>query len=378
MAGIYIHIPFCKQACHYCDFHFSTNVTKQRQLINAIGQELLAQQNYLGEEEISTIYFGGGTPSLLSSGEVIQVLNVLKDNYDVNPSTEITLEANPDDLTAEKLSDLKSVGINRLSIGIQSFDDTVLRFLNRAHNSDLAMRSFEYARKLGFDNISVDLMYAIPGQDLKAWEKNIDHLIALAPEHISTYSLTIEEKTVFGKWAAEKIINPRDNDDSATDLLLLIDKLEGAGYHHYEVSNFSKPGYISKHNSGYWKDEKYLGVGPSAHSYNGTERQYNVSNNHLYINSIEAGQIPATIEILTREDKINECLLTGLRTSWGTNLQTLLKNHQYDLLRIHSRYIQRLIDSNYALISDESLVLTKKGRLLADKIASDLFTMAYS
>lgn len=378
MAGIYIHIPFCKQACHYCDFHFSTSTTRQRQLINAIGQELRLQHNYLGEEKISTIYFGGGTPSLLSSDEVIQVLDLLNDTYDVNSLSEMTLEANPDDLTPEKLADLKRIGINRLSIGIQSFDDSILKFLNRAHDSALAMRSFEYARKLGFDNISVDLMYAIPGQDLKAWEKNIDHLIALAPEHISTYSLTIEERTVFGKWASEKIINPRDNDDSATDLLLLIEKLEGAGYHHYEVSNFSKPGCMSKHNSSYWKGEKYLGVGPSAHSYNGVERQFNISNNHLYINSIEAGEIPATIEILTREDKINECLLTGLRTSWGTNLQTLLKNHQHDLLKIHSQYIQKLIDSNYALISDESLILTKKGRLLADKIASDLFTMAYS
>lgn len=375
MAGIYIHIPFCKQACHYCDFHFSTNTTTRTQIIHSLGKELVLQKNYLGGQKINTIYFGGGTPSLLSLEELSHILMVITKTFDVAPSAEITLEANPDDLLREKLSDLKRIGINRLSIGIQSFDDAVLKFLNRAHNASLAITSFQDAREIGFENISIDLMYAIPGQDVDAWQKNIDQALALNPEHISSYSLTIEEKTVFGKWASQKKIKPSDSDDSAQELLLLIDVLEQSGFDHYEVSNFSKPGYISRHNSSYWKGDPYLGVGPSAHSYNGLSRQYNVSNNHRYLTAIQSDQIPATIEVLSREDKINDWLLTTLRTSWGTDLNKLRVDHQYDLLKIHGHYVQNLIDGKYAVIANESLILTKSGRLLADKIASDLFSM---
>jgi len=375
MAGIYIHIPFCKQACHYCDFHFSTNTSRQAQLLQAIGKELLIQKNYLGDEKINTLYFGGGTPSILSTDEVNNIFDIIFGNFDVAPSAEITLEANPDDLVSEKLVAFKKIGINRLSIGIQSFDDDVLRFLNRAHNSRLAVSSFHEAREVGFENISIDLMYALPGQDLTDWKKNIDRALSLGPNHISAYSLTIEEKTVFGKWAANKKIKVRSDDASAQELLLLIQELEREGFEHYEVSNFSKPGYISKHNSSYWKGEKYLGVGPSAHSYNGTSRQFNISNNPLYINTLESGQIPATIEILSLEDKANEYLLTTLRTSWGTDLKKLSNELQYDLLTIHGNYVQKLVENGHALLSNETLILTKSGRLLADKIASDLFLM---
>ena len=375
MAGIYIHIPFCKQACHYCDFHFSTNLSKQGQLLQAIGNELTLQKHYLGEEKVSTLYFGGGTPSMLPAEEVNNILQIIFKNFDVAPSAEITLEANPDDLVSSKLSDLKKIGINRLSIGIQSFDDAILKFLNRVHDSRLAISSFQDARDAGFDNISIDLMYALPGQDLKDWKKNIDRALSLNPNHISAYSLTIEEKTVFGKWAANKKIKTPSDDASAQELLLLIDELEGSGFEHYEVSNFSKPGYISKHNSSYWKGEKYLGVGPSAHSYNGITRQNNVSNNHLYCNALESGQIPASIETLSREDKVNDCLLTTLRTSWGTDLKKLANEHRYDLLTIHANYVQKLVENGYASLSNETLILTKSGRLLADKIASDLFMM---
>ena len=218
-------------------------------------------------------------------------------------------------------------------------------------------------------------MYALPGQDLKDWKMNIDRALSLGPNHISAYSLTIEEKTVFGKWAADKKIKVRSDDASAQELLLLIEELEREGFEHYEVSNFSKPGYISKHNSSYWKGEKYLGVGPSAHSFNGISRQFNISNNHLYINTLESGQIPATIEILSLEDKVNEYLLTTLRTSWGTDLKKLFNEHQYDLLTIHGNYVQKLVENRHALLSNETLILTKSGRLLADKIASDLFMM---
>lgn len=373
MAGIYIHIPFCKQACHYCDFHFSTNVKVQRQLVDAIATELAIQKDYLGAEKISTIYFGGGTPSLLSASEIDQLLTVVKSEFNVDASAEITVEANPDDLIPTKLIGLKKIGVNRLSIGIQSFENTVLQFLNRAHDAASAIQSFQMAREAGFTNISIDLMYAIPGQTLESWKKNIDKAIELNPEHISSYALTIEEKTVFGKWAARQRINAFDNDEAAGQMILLSDMLDRFGYEHYEVSNFSKPGFISRHNSSYWTEDKYLGVGPSAHSYNGETRQFNISNNHIYLQSIEAKKIPATIEPLTREDKINDYLLTTLRTSWGVNLSRLLNKYQCDLMKLQGDYLQRLITEKHAVLSNEVLILTKSGRLLADRIASDLF-----
>jgi oxygen-independent coproporphyrinogen-3 oxidase len=373
MAGIYIHIPFCKQACHYCDFHFSTNTKHRAQLIHAIASEIALQKSYLDNGPIKTIYFGGGTPSLLSLQEVDIIFQMIYKTFQVAATPEVTFEANPDDLEYQKLKGFKEMGINRLSIGIQSFDDSILKFLNRAHDAQLAFASFAQARKAGFDNISIDLMYSIPGQDFATWKRNIEQTVALGPEHISAYALTIEPKTVFGKWKAAKKINETDSDSSAQDLLMLIDHLEKAGFDHYEVSNFSKPGFISNHNSNYWKSEKYLGIGPSAHSYNGVSRQFNISNNPVYLKSIKVGEIPATLEILTREDKINDCLLTTLRTSWGTDLKGLIQDYQYDLLQLHGDYVQRLLDNNLAILAKDTLILTKSGRLLADKIASDLF-----
>jgi oxygen-independent coproporphyrinogen-3 oxidase len=340
--------------------------------------ELTLQKSYLEREEIRTVYFGGGTPSLLSSEEISLIFNKLHSNYSVASDVEITFEANPDDLSVAKLADLKKFGVNRLSIGIQSFNDSVLQFLNRAHNSSSAFATFQQARETGFANISIDLMYNIPGQDFNLWKQNVDHALALQPEHISSYSLTIEEKTVFGKWAAKKIMTPPDNDNAATELTFLVDKLENGGFQQYEVSNFCKPGFMSGHNSSYWKGEKYLGIGPSAHSYNGDTRQFNIPNNAAYIRSVESGQVPATLETLSRDDKINDWLLTTLRTSWGTDLKKLKQEYAYDLLKNHGDYVQSLIDHNYAALTNESLVLTKSGRLLADKIASDLFSMTYS
>lgn len=373
MAGIYLHIPFCKKACHYCDFHFSTNTKISTELVHALKGELLLQKHYLNHEKVETIYFGGGTPSLLPTADLDTVLSTIRQHFVLDSSAEVTLEANPDDLNEEKLAELKAIGINRLSIGIQSFDDGILKFLNRAHDSTMATKSVEEARALGFNNISIDLIYAIPGQDLNLWNKNIAKAIELDTEHISAYALTIEERTVFGAWAAQKKISIPDNDAAATDMLLLIDALEIAGYQHYEVSNFSKPGYMSQHNSSYWRDDKYLGVGPSAHSYNGTTRQYNISNNYQYVKAIQSGRVPATAETLNPADKINDWILTTLRTSWGTDLKKLRNQHQYDLLKIHGGYINSLVDGNLAIVDNDALILTRKGRLLADKIASDLF-----
>ena len=373
MAGIYVHIPFCKQACHYCDFHFSTNRSNDESLIAAIERELALQHDYLAGELVDTIYFGGGTPSLLSAAQLAEVFNVVSKNFTVNPQAEITLEANPDDLSREKLDELKGLGINRLSIGIQTLSDSILTYLNRSHNSSDAIHSFNRARAAGFSNISVDLIYAIPSLEHALWQKSIDDILALQPEHISSYSLTIEEKTVFGNWQRKGKIKPVDESASATQLEMLIDALTSAGYEHYEVSNFSKPGYQSKHNSSYWRQVKYLGVGPSAHSFDGQSRQKNISNNHLYIRSIEKGLLPAEKEILSRADKINEFILTTLRTSWGCNYARLRDLYQYDLPAMQKDYIENLQQAGLAFQSAEHLCLTKKGRLLADKIASDLF-----
>lgn len=376
MAGIYVHIPFCRQACHYCDFHFSTNLKFQTDLLDALRKELSFQNDYLEGEKIDTIYFGGGTPSILGASDISDILESIHRNFKINSAAEVTLEANPDDLSKEKLHALKAIGINRLSIGIQSFDDHVLKFLNRVHNAEMALDSVQSARDMGFENISIDLIYAIPGQDMNAWKKNIAKAITLSPEHISSYSLTIEEKTVFGKWVSQKKFTFPDDDASASEMMTLIDTLESRGYLHYEVSNFAKPGYIAQHNSSYWHGKKYLGIGPSAHSYNGYSRQYNISNNHQYRQSIQSGKIPAAREVLNREDKINDTILTSLRTSWGTNLEKLRVDHNYDLLKVHRAYVDHLLKGNLAVLENNTLILTRSGRLLADKIASDLFAIS--
>ena len=375
MAGIYIHIPFCKQACYYCDFHFSTNQEVEADMVNAIAHELFLQKKYLGQEAIQTIYLGGGTPSLLPDVHLKKILEVTRSNFDITNNAEITLEANPDDLTYDRLVALRNMGINRLSIGIQSFDDAVLKFLNRAHDAQNAMTSVQEARKAGFKNISIDLIYAIPGQGNEAWRKNIHQALALEPEHISSYSLTIEEKTVFGRWSAKGKLNAVDDDLAAQQLEILMNTLAEAGYDQYEVSNFGKPGFWSQHNSSYWKQEKYLGIGPSAHSYNGSSRQFNIRNNHMYLRALADDKIPFELETLTREDKINDYLLTTLRTSWGTNLKILKSEFTCDLVSEHSSYIQDLMDRGLANMEHDFLTLTRKGKFFADKIASDLFAI---
>lgn len=376
MAGLYIHIPFCKQACYYCDFHFSTNQQKRSDLVDAICKELILQKEYLQHQPLKTIYYGGGTPSILSDGELQLIQKTILSHYDLKETIEVTLEANPDDLSLEKLVQLKKIGINRLSIGIQSFDDNVLSFLHRVHDKKMAIETFQNARDVGFSNISIDLIYAIPGQDHDQWRKNIELAIALQPEHISAYSLTIEEKTVFGKWSATGKLNKVPDEIAAIQMESLVTILEGNGYDQYEVSNFCRPEFQAVHNSNYWKGDHYLGVGPSAHTYNGVSRQYNIGNNHQYIRSIANGKIPFESEMLTREDKINEYLLTTLRTSWGCDLQKLEADLQHDVRKSHHSYLNQLLQNELASLSGDNLTLTKKGMMLADKIASDLFVTA--
>jgi oxygen-independent coproporphyrinogen III oxidase len=373
MAGIYLHIPFCAKACHYCDFHFSTNTKVKEEMVRALAQELQLQKNYLGGEQVETIYFGGGTPSILDRRELSFLLNTIAANFPVVDEAEITIEANPDDLTTTYLNDLFAEGINRLSIGIQSFDNSTLSYLNRIHDQQTAIDSIVNSRVAGFKNISIDLIYSIPTQGNVLWSANVEQAIALSPEHISAYSLTIEPGTVFGNWQQKGRLTNVTDDVAAGQMEILIERLEAAGYEQYEVSNFSKPNFHSRHNSSYWMQKKYLGVGPSAHSYNGTSRQFNVRNNHMYISSISSGRIPFELESLSIDDHVNEYLLTTLRTKWGSDLQFLKSKYGVDILGLKSAYIDLLIQQQLATIDNNSLRLSRKGKFLADKITSDLF-----
>lgn len=375
MAGIYIHIPFCRQACYYCDFHFSTNRTIEDEMVEAINKELEHRKDYLKTNVVNTIYFGGGTPSLLKDESLAAIFNCITKLFRLAPRPEITLEANPDDLTCEKLTFFKSLGISRLSIGIQTFNDTLLDFLNRANNSTQAKASVEMARTAGFDNISIDLIYAIPGQHNDIWLSDIQCALRLNPEHISGYALTIEEKTVFGKWQKSAKLKPVADDLAADQLYLLMDQLEANGYEHYEISNFARPGYYSQHNSNYWRQVYYLGVGPGAHSFNGISRQANIANNHIYIKKIREGSIPAEIELLTRQNRINEYILTALRTGWGLDSKKLQEDFDYDVLGKNRQVLNRLEAAGYITVSNHIVRLTRPGKLLADKIAADLFEL---
>ncbi len=373
MAGIYLHIPFCKQACYYCDFHFSTNTQVRKELIGAMNEEISLQRNYLGGEDVHTIYFGGGTPSLLDEQEIGSLIMAISRYHRVLPEAEITLEANPDDLIPGKLRALKAIGINRLSIGIQSFDDTMLTYLNRAHSADNAIQSVHDALEAGFNNVSIDLIYAIPGLTDDRWAEDIETALDLGVQHISAYTLTIEEKTAFGKWVVNGKMQPVSEPVAAAQMELLVSRLSSRGYRQYEISNFALPGFESQHNMNYWKGGKYLGIGPSAHSYDQSARQHNVSNNHLYVGALKVGRIPAEQEILTKSELINEYILTALRTDQGCNLDLLRERFGYDVTTLHSGYLHQLQDNKLIILADHHLRLTDAGRLLADKISSDLF-----
>lgn len=372
MAGIYIHIPYCKQACHYCDFHFSTNLNSKSDLIEAILQEIDLQKDYLGTDSLETIYFGGGTPSLLTSFELSSILEKIHQNFAVSNKPEITLEANPDDLSADKLTEIKTAGINRLSIGIQSFNDQILSFFNRAHHAQMACESVLTAQDIGFENISIDLIFGAPDQSLIDLKGDIEKAIALKTPHISIYGLTIEEGTVFGKWQKQHKLTPLDEDIAAAHLELIMEMLSNSGFDQYEISNFSLPGSKSKHNSAYWSGKKYLGIGPAAHSYNGKTRQYNQAHNIQYIKQLKKGKLLCTIEELSKEDQINEFILTRIRLKEGIAIQRLEENYAFDLLKTKSRIIDEFSDRKMLTIEGNFLRLTTKGKLLADFITEKL------
>lgn len=372
MAGIYIHIPFCKQKCSYCDFHFSTTYQSyQNEMITTIVNEINIRKSYLANQTIETIYFGGGTPSLLSINELALILDSIYQNYEVCQAPEITLEANPDDITKEKLSDWKNVGINRLSVGLQSFRSEDLKWMNRAHTALEALNCVQLAKNAGFDNISIDLIYGLPNLSDSEWLSAIQTVIDFDIQHVSAYCLTIEEKTALGKWVKTKKIIPSNEDEQSEQFEILVSELEKNGIYQYEISNFSRPNFESKHNSSYWKGKHYLGIGPSAHSFNGTSRSWNVSNNRNYLKNCNDKGNWFETEILSLTDQFNELLLIGLRTTEGLNINQLKKIQNPSTS--FWKTVEKMEKSAWLTISNDQIVLTKSGRLKADHIASELF-----
>ena len=374
MSGIYIHIPFCKQACHYCDFHFSTSMAKKDVMISALKRELVLRKEEFKDEVVETIYFGGGTPSVLETSEINDLIQTVYSNYHVAENPEITLEANPDDLSTKKLLELSDSPINRLSIGIQSFFAEDLLFMNRAHNANEAEQCIKEAIR-HFDNISIDLIYGIPGMSDERWEKNIEKALTFGIPHISSYALTVEPKTALANFIKKGVVKPIDDEQAQRQFLVLYDVLTRAGFDCYEVSNFGKPGYYSKNNTAYWLGEKYMGIGPSAHSYDGERRAWNINNNPKYLKAIEKGELPMETEVLTKNDKYNEYVMTGLRTSWGISLERIQKQFGEKYSTYLIQRIEKYIEQQLLILSEDQLVATKKGKFLVDGIASDLFIL---
>ena len=372
MSGIYIHIPFCKQACHYCDFHFSTSMKKKADMILALAKELQLRAGEFQNETIETIYFGGGTPSVLTLEEIQFLLDAVYKDYTVIDKPEITLEANPDDLSTSRIIDLAQSPINRLSIGIQSFFEDDLLMMNRAHNAVEAKNCLTEATQ-HFDNISVDLIYGIPGMSHDRWIQNIETALSFGIPHISSYALTVEPKTALNKLIQTgKIAQP--NDDVAQEQFsFLVELLQERGFIHYELSNFGKPNYFSKNNGAYWLGKKYLGIGPSAHSYDGVSRSWNVSNNSLYLKSIQEHQLPSEAEKLSPQDRYNEYIMTGLRTIWGVDLNRIEIEFGKETLIYLKKQAQKFLDDELLSIEENILKTTTKGKFLTDGIASDLF-----
>jgi oxygen-independent coproporphyrinogen-3 oxidase len=373
MSGIYIHIPFCLQACHYCDFHFSTNRQNLNEMVDMICLELVKRKEYLPTQDpIETIYFGGGTPSILAISQLQKIWNTILENYPCNLK-EATLEANPDDLDERKLSDLLNLGIDRLSIGIQSFHDSVLQFYNRSHTSAESLQVIEKARKAGFKTLSMDLIYGFPEESHDLWKNDLEITLKLSPDHISSYCLTVEPKTVLGAWEQQGKFKASPEEFQAEQFELLQNYLKTAGYIQYEISNFAKNSAYSVHNSNYWKGIPYLGVGPGAHSFDGYHRGHNLNHNSKYISLLHSGKLPFQVDHLSKADRINEYILTSLRTIWGIDTQWLFERYAYDLI-VHKRdQLRSFKAQGMILMKDGSISLSEKGKLLADYLAAKLF-----
>jgi oxygen-independent coproporphyrinogen III oxidase len=373
MPGLYFHIPFCKQACHYCNFHFSTALAQKDVMVRALVSELRLRAGYLQEKSISSIYFGGGTPSLLEIADIMAVFYEIQRHFHIEPDAEITLEANPDDLDLDKLIALHAeTPINRLSIGVQSFHDEDLRWMNRAHGADQAHKCIRAAQKVGFDNLSVDLIYGSPSTSNEIWVDNLRVLLDYDVPHLSSYCLTVEEGTALGNFVKKGKQAPVDEIKAEWQFQYLIDTLVAAGIEQYEISNFAKKGFEARHNSSYWTGEPYLGIGPSAHSFDGYSRQWNIANNALYIQTIQAGKPLFERELLSNAQRYNEYIMTGLRTAWGVEKQKIARFGSF-----FSTYFEheaaRLLSSGHLVAENERFYIPKTHKFLSDGIASDLF-----
>lgn len=372
MAGIYLHIPFCKQACHYCDFHFSTSLQYKDEMLQALIKEIQLQKNYLNGETVETIYFGGGTPSVLEPGEINLLIDTITRLHSVASNAEITLEANPDDLHKAKVNALRQTPVNRFSIGIQSFFDEDLAWMNRVHRANEAEAAVKRAQDAGFENITVDLIYGYPLLTDQKWKHNLNTVFGLGVPHVSSYSMTVEPGTALASFIGKKKQPPMNEQQSAEQFNVLMDAMQANGFEHYEISNFCKPGHYSRHNSNYWKGAKYLGIGPSAHSYNGEARQWNVANNAKYIQDILQNNIPAETEVLSEIDRLNEYIMTSLRTIWGLDLDRLndiAAASANQLLIAAEEYFER----GWITQKEKIIYLTPTGKLYADQIAAGLF-----
>lgn len=369
MAGIYLHVPFCRKACYYCDFYFTTSLRLKGDFITAVRKEINSRRDYMNGETVDTIYFGGGTPSRLEADEIESTLDTIRDSFTVSDKAEITLEANPDDLTELKIGELKRAGINRLSIGVQSFYNDILKWMNRAHTTQEIFTSIMESQQSGITNITIDLIYGVPGLTDDMWEKSIEKFLGLSVSHLSAYSLTVEQKTPLHKLIASGKYLPTNDAVAAKHFETLMKLMEEAGWLHYEISNFAKDHTtISKHNSAYWNNSNYIGFGPSAHSYNSNQRRWNINPLQKYIDKIMSDEVYYEEENLNMVDKYNEQVLTGLRTMWGVNASELGEFSSYFKENIEKYLEQRLV----ALVN-ERYVLTANGKMYADRVASDLF-----
>ena len=371
MAGIYIHIPFCKQSCHYCNFHFSTSTKNKDEVLDAIENEI-KQKGLTTNEAISTIYFGGGTPSILDVNEINSIINRIHKEFNVESEAEITIEANPDDLNKEKIINLSLTEINRLSIGVQSFIDKELRIMNRAHDSKKALNSIEISKKY-FNNISIDLMYGVPESTLESWTYNLDTVSQFDINHISSYALTLEPKTALESFVRKLVVEMPEEELVYDQYNLINKKLEPLGFINYEVCSFAKENFFSKNNSAYWLRKKYIGIGPSAHSFDGKSRSWNISNNKKYIDQIKKGKSFYKKEKLSKVDQYNEYVMTGFRTIWGVSANFIENNFNSKFKNYFTDRIQKHIDQKNIIVKDDIYTTTNEGRFLADGISSDLF-----
>lgn len=375
MAGIYLHIPFCKQACHYCNFHFSTSLKLQNDFLDALLKEISIRKDYTGGEKINTIYFGGGTPSLLKENDLGRIMENIRSEFPVSPEAEITFEANPDDISNENLLVWKKNGINRLSIGIQSFFEEDLMWMNRAHNALQALGCIKLAQDAGFTNMSIDLIYGTPNLSDKKWQKNMETAANLDVPHISSYALTVEQGTALDAMTKKKMVAEVNSEDQARQFLMMTDYFQERGYEHYEISNLALQGKRSLHNSSYWNGAKYLGLGPSAHSFNGNSRQWNIANNALYIQSLKTENISFEIETLTPVQRLNEYIMTSLRTMEGIAIENIKQKFGGQESARLILDADKFINKGWMENVSGKLALTRTGKLFADGIASELFAI---